>query len=366
MKVLMTADAVGGVWTYAMQLCGALSQLDVEVVLAVLGPEPSATQREQAQALSNVRLHSAQYLLEWMHEPWHDVARAGEWLLQLAEREKVQLVHLNGYVHAALPWAAPVLVVAHSCVYTWWRAVHGSTPPRSWQTYHDLVQAGLKHADVVVAPTKSFLRSLQGEYAFTAPTRIIPNAVNAAHLRNANGQRKQPVIFSSGRLWDEAKNVSVLDIAAPGLPWDICVAGETTSPQGEQRRLMNMRCIGVQTSAEMVGHLERASIFVHPAVYEPFGLSVLEAAHARCALVLSNISTLRELWEEAAVFVDARDANSIREALRGLIEDGRQREQLGRLAFERAARFSTERMALAYREIYLALTNRKSLERSVA
>jgi glycogen(starch) synthase len=366
MKVLMTADAVGGVWTYSVELCAALSQLDVEVVLAVLGQQPSASQRDQAQALSNVRLQTADYKLEWMHEPWDDVARAGEWLLQLAEREKVQLVHLNGFVHAALPWQTPVLVVAHSCVYSWWRAVHGSAPPNSWQTYQHFVQAGISHADVVVSPSKSFLSALRDEYAIGVSTRVIPNAIRAEHLRNNNGQRKEPVIFASGRLWDEAKNIGVLDIAATGLPWQICVAGETTSPEGKQRLLNNVRCIGVQTSAEIVGHLQRASIFVHPALYEPFGLSVLEAAHAGCALVLSNIPTLRELWEEAAVFVDATNPNSIREALRPLIEDERRRERLGRLAFERAARFSTERMALAYREIYLSLTDRKSVERSVA
>jgi glycosyltransferase involved in cell wall biosynthesis len=196
--------------------------------------------------------------------------------------------------------------------------------------------------------------------------RVIPNAIRAEHLRNRIGQRKDPVIFASGRLWDDAKNVVVLDSAAQGLRWEICVAGDATSPEGQQRRLLNVRCVGVQTSAEIAGHLERASIFVHPAVYEPFGLSVLEAAHAGCALVLSNIPTLRELWEEAAVFVDARDVNAIRETLRELIEDERQREQLGHLAFERAASFSTERLALAYRDTYLTLTDRKSLERSVA
>jgi glycogen synthase len=366
MKVLMTADAVGGVWTYAMQLCDALSHHDVEVVLAVLGAPPSAPQCDQAQTLPNVRLQTAEFKLEWMHEPWSDVARAGDWLLQLAEREKVQLVHLNGFVHAALPWQTPVLVVAHSCVYSWWRAVHGSAPPNSWHTYHTLVQTGLDHADVVVAPTKAFLSALQCEYGLAAPTRVIPNAIRAEHLRSGDRHRKQPVIFANGRLWDDAKNIGVLDIAASGLTWEICVAGEATSPEGKQRRLENVRCIGVQTGAEIVRHLERASIFVHPALYEPFGLSVLEAAHAGCALVLSNIPTLRELWEEAAVFVNPGDASSIREALRALIEDERRRERLGRLAFERAARFSTERMALAYREIYLTLTERKSVERSVA
>ena len=41
------------------------------------------------------------------------------------------------------------------------------------------------------------------------------------------------------------------------------------------------------------------------ALYEPFGLAVLEAAQAGCALVLSDIPTFRELWDGAALFVAA-------------------------------------------------------------
>ena len=48
MKILMTADAVGGVWTYALDLAVGLAPRGVEVVLAVLGPAPSPRQRAAA------------------------------------------------------------------------------------------------------------------------------------------------------------------------------------------------------------------------------------------------------------------------------------------------------------------------------
>ena len=38
----MTADAVGGVWTYALDLAAALRDRDVEVTLAVMGPAMTA------------------------------------------------------------------------------------------------------------------------------------------------------------------------------------------------------------------------------------------------------------------------------------------------------------------------------------
>ena len=85
MKVLMTTDTVGGVWTYALQLAHALSNYGVEVALASMGPEPSDRQRQQAREVPRLRLFESAYRLEWMDEPWDDVAAAGEWLLDLEQ-----------------------------------------------------------------------------------------------------------------------------------------------------------------------------------------------------------------------------------------------------------------------------------------
>src|SRR5262249_48443981 len=95
--VLMTADTVGGVWTYALELAGALAPLEVSVTLATMGARPSLTQARAAAALSNLELVESTYALEWMPEPWRDVDAAGEWLLTLAERVRPDVVHINGY-----------------------------------------------------------------------------------------------------------------------------------------------------------------------------------------------------------------------------------------------------------------------------
>ena len=125
-KVLMTADAVGGVWTYSLELADALSARGVEVSLAVMGGAPSAGQRtELARVAASRSARVRPFALEWMEDPWQDVERAGDVAAPLAERLEPDIVHLNGYVHAASPWAAPVLVVAHSCVLSWCEAVRG-------------------------------------------------------------------------------------------------------------------------------------------------------------------------------------------------------------------------------------------------
>src|SRR5687767_708095 len=100
MRVLMTADAVGGVWTYALDLSAALARYDISVVLATMGPRPGAAQRSAVERLSNVTLLESDYRLEWMADPWRDVSAAAGWLLDLASDFAVDVVHLNGYAHA--------------------------------------------------------------------------------------------------------------------------------------------------------------------------------------------------------------------------------------------------------------------------
>jgi glycosyltransferase involved in cell wall biosynthesis len=119
----MTVDPIGGVWTYAIELARALEAHGIEIALASMGAHLTPEQYQQVLARKNLRLFESGYRLEWMVDPWDDVDRAGDWLLKIAERFRPDLVHLNGYSHATLSWDAPVLVVAHSCVLSWWHAV---------------------------------------------------------------------------------------------------------------------------------------------------------------------------------------------------------------------------------------------------
>src|SRR5688572_17464329 len=81
-RVLMTADAVGGVWRYSLDLARGLRERGVHVTLAVLGPAPSQAQRREAMSLG-VPIVDSPYRLEWMDDAEDDVRRAGEWLLTL-------------------------------------------------------------------------------------------------------------------------------------------------------------------------------------------------------------------------------------------------------------------------------------------
>jgi glycosyltransferase involved in cell wall biosynthesis len=106
--------------------------------------------------------------------------------------------------------------------------------------------------------------------------------------------------------------------------------------------------------------MARAPIFALPALYEPFGLSILEAGLSGCALVLGDIPSLRETWADAAVYVDPRNPKALTRAIRKLIDDPRRREALGARARSRALFYSHDRMGTAYLSLYRDLMRKSA------
>ncbi len=366
-RVLMTTDAVGGVWTYAMELCRALGEYQVEVALATLGPPPDRAQAAEAARLPGLQLYESAYRLEWMPEPWHDVDEAGAWLLDLERRlapTPPDIVHLNGYSHGNLPFNAPVVVVGHSCVLSWWQAVQGEPAPAEWKTYAERVARGLEAAELVVAPTAAMLRSLEDLYGPLPRARVIPNGRRRELFPPLP---KEPFVLTAGRLWDEAKNVRALARVARHLSWPVLLAGDGAAPEpGDGRRereapdiwerweepLQNLRPLGRLAPQDLASWLGRAAIYALPARYEPFGLSILEAALAGCALVLGDIESLRELWDGCALFVPPEDDGGLAEALESLIRDPARRRILADEARRRARRFGPAPLAESYLRAY--------------
>jgi len=350
-RVLMTADTVGGVWTYAMELTRALGEHDVEVALATMGLLNSAHWRE-AERIRNLEVFESDWKLEWMDDPWDHVRRAGEWLMQLEGQLQPDLIHLNGYTHGALPFRAPKVVVGHSCVLSWWRAVRGCEAPAEWGRYREAVRNGLQNADRVIAPSRAMLRELQRDYG---PFRTADVVLNGRTLALPRPTRKEPLILSAGRLWDQAKGVSTLADIAADLPWTVFVAGDFIDPSGCNRSMANVQCLGKLAPDDLTGWFCRSSIYALPARYEPFGLSVLEAALAGCALVLGDIPSLREIWDERAMFVRPGDPGALREAIETLIENEPLRRDLAGRARHRAAELTPAQMAGGYLAIYSEL-----------
>jgi glycosyltransferase involved in cell wall biosynthesis len=225
--------------------------------------------------------------------------------------------------------------------------VLNGTPDPEWAEYKRRVAAGLLASDRIVAPSEFMAREVGREYGISADKiRVI---YNFSERQPAAQREKEPFFLAAGRVWDPAKNFAVLEQAAPHLNWPVKLAGKDN---GATASTDSLERLGHITTAELLEFMARAMVFVHPALYEPFGLSVLDAARARCCLVLSDTSSMRELWGEAAIFVDPRNAKAWVDELNSLSQNPPACEQMGQRAFARASRYTAESSVAAYEQIY--------------
>src|SRR5690554_186317 len=138
MKILMTTDNIGGVWTFATDMARGLEKHGVEVVLAIIGEPLTDSQKDELNGIPYRHFNARQ---EWMDNPWENVYASGKWLLWLKDLENPDIMHLNSYTLGCLDWQVPVVMTMHSCVLSWWEAVKDEPAPASWSTYHNHVIA---------------------------------------------------------------------------------------------------------------------------------------------------------------------------------------------------------------------------------
>jgi len=336
-RLLVTTDAVGGIWRYSVDLAKGLAELGVQTVLAVMGPSVSPAQRAEAEIVPGLRLVDTGLPLDWTAATPPELAQASERLASLAALAGVNSVHLHApALVGAARWPAPVVAVAHSCVATWWRAVRGGPMPDDLAWRGAATRAGLLAAKAVIAPTAAHAHATEAAYG-PVPIRVVHNG---ARVRPIPMRPRRPGVLTAGRLWDAGKAADWLDRAAPGLDVPVLGAGSTRGPDGSEVRFDHLRLLGTLTPDALAAEYAGATVFASMARYEPFGLAVLEAAQSGMALVLSDTPGFRELWDGAAIFVaeEAGLFSALRQALAAP-------EPWAARAQERARRYTIEKMA---------------------
>ncbi len=367
MHVLVTADTVGGVWTYTRELVTGLVRRGVQVTLVSFGEIPEPRQMAWMDGLRHFDFRPTAFRLEWMQDSAADLEASSDYLLSVVRETRPDLLHLSQYCYGALEVDLPKIVVAHSDVVSWWVAVHGAEPPVSEWTrwYRRVVQQGLDGATTVVAPSRWMLGEVEKYYGAREQSGVIYNG-RSPQLFNPHGD-KDDVVLSVGRLWDAAKQVSILAEVDCGLP--VIIAGGTEHPDEAYRTAGEtffcagtLELKGSQTPEQLQSLFCRAGIYAATSRYEPFGLAPLEAALSRCALVVNDIPSFRELWGETACYFRTNDAEGLRETVTKLRNDRLLRRNHAELAYLRARRrFTADRMLDEYLQLYRTLVPAKVL-----
>lgn len=344
LRILITTDTVGGVWRWSLDLASALAPRGVETVLAVIGPSPFGPRRREAEAIPGLHLVEIGGALDWLAPSVEPVRETAARVAALAVAERVDVVVLSTPALAALArFTVPVIAINHSCLATWWQAVKGEEPvPEDFRWRIAMNRAGLVTAEAVLTPSRAFATATKQAYGLPKLPITVLNGRAAPAPAEA---RRGRFVFAAGRFWDEAKGLAVLDEAAAGISAPVIAAGPMLGPNGARAEPRHLRSIGVQAEPAMRRWLGRAPVFVSPATYEPFGLGVLEAAQAGAALVLADIATFRELWDEAALFVPTGDPAALATAVNKVLDDPVRAAALGAAARRRAGRYTAEIMA---------------------
>jgi glycosyltransferase involved in cell wall biosynthesis len=348
--VLVTLDAVGGVWRYAMDLASGLARHGYRFTFAGFGPEPRPAQRAEAERIGRLLWFDAP--LDWLARSDAEVAGIPTLIEGIVSDNDIDIVHLNLPSQAAgLKLDVPVLVVSHSCTVTWFAAVRGTDVPDDWLWQKRLNHSGMEAADLVIAPSKSHADMLRQSYGDIDGLTIVLNGSDASFSPTP----KEPLVFAAGRWWDDGKNGAVLDTAAAQSDWPIVMAGATTGANGQHLPLTRARTLGELPHREVVDWMARAAIVASPSRYEPFGLAPLEAARAGAALVLADIPTYRELWDGAALFAAPDDPQAFAAAINRLAGAESLRSDFAQRALERSRRYTLDHQVSAMAALYRRL-----------
>src|SRR5690606_19394391 len=136
------------------------------------------------------------------------------------------------------------------------------------------------------------------------------------------------------------------------------IAGETDHPDGGRVAIDDVQWLGRLDTNQLADRYSRSAIYALPARYEPFGLSVLEAALSGCVLVLGDIDSLREIWRDAACYVPPHDHRALADTINTLIRSETQRVELVQRSYRRARELTAAQMAHGYLSCYRSLMER--------
>ena len=350
MRILMTTDAIGGVWSFTQELASGLLEHGCAVALVSVGRLPDEQQQHWAAEMerrwnkNRFRFCSSQAPLEWMQENERAYCEAEPIVLHMADDFGVDVLHCNQFCFGALPVSVPKIVTAHSDVLSWADCCrHIPLEDSAWlRQYRLLVCEGLRQADAVIAPTRWMLDALSRNYRLPRDRQVISNGRTVDAVREI--PRKLQAV-TAGRLWDEGKNIGML--ATVVWPMPLVIAGEDRCEHvAAVERFAHAQFTGVLSQDALFSIFTESAIYICCSQYEPFGLAPLEAALCGCAVLAKNIPSLREVWEDGAIYFE--DAETLSQVLHALQADTQLLADAQVRSLTRARRYSREAMTSAY------------------
>ena len=231
------------------------------------------------------------------------------------------------------------------------------------------LRAAVRRADAIITPSRNTAEDLLTR-TNVDPDRVhvIPLAASpepgAADAEQVLSRLKvhPPYLLFVGTLEPRKNLVRLIRAyrraAATGIPHSLVLAGRLGWHHQQLHRELALRGPGEVVLTGGVGDDEldalyrHASAFVYPAIYEGFGLPVLEAMVRGVPVITSNSSSLPEVSGGAALEIDPESVREIAAAIETLVTDTALSEKLAARGRARAERFSWDETARQTLQVY--------------
>ncbi|AWB28166.1 glycosyltransferase family 4 protein [Halococcoides cellulosivorans] len=216
--------------------------------------------------------------------------------------------------------------------------------PRLYGLNHRLQRRLFAHSDAIIALSES-VRGRLAPHVDT-PISVVHHGVRDAY--RAPYADTDPFVLHVS-LAAPRKNPEAVVEVARRLDGRMVVAGSGWSDRIPDDAIETP---GFVPEADLIDLYHRAGVFYFPTRHEGFGLPVLEAMAASCAVVSSDVYSVPEVAGDAARLFDPDAVDAHVAAIEELLADARERRALAERAHDRSAGFTWAESAAETRAVY--------------
>jgi len=369
MRVAMDIRRAGdfGVGTYVRNIIRELARLDQQNSYVLIGSKKN--REELGELPANFEL------LEFAHEP--GTFQTHLRLPFLLHHRRVDLLHMPWFYAPALP-LSPLVVTVHDLTDVLAPQVGASSLVQTGRLF--FARKALRRARRVIAVSHFSKRELARTFGVPQnKIEVIYNALDARFTREpfpADADRilerhavTDPFVLYAGNIRPQKKLARLIEafaVVKAELLDDrlfgrlkLLVIGDDLGKHADLRRAVlrarireDVRFLGFVPHHVLRVFYARASAFLFPSLYEGFGLPPLEAMAHGTPVLTSNVSSLPEVFGQAALLVNPENVFEIARGIRQILTEGVLRETLIRRGYELVARFSWERAAQQILQVY--------------
>ncbi|MEE8601091.1 glycosyltransferase family 4 protein [Euzebya tangerina] len=300
-------------------------------------------------------------------------------VLDASDQDRPEVIHVHDWMagHAALvlaaAWGVPLVTTIHATE----RGRHQGFLPPGLSRWIDAQERHLVARSDRVIVCASHMRDhlIQQLDADPATVEVIAGGVDIAAWSGGDAPSTTGLrVLAAGRLeYEKGIHVLLDALADLDVPSDLTVtiAGEGTHATalkdqavrilgrrrapiggGGTRPALRIRFVGHQRREGLVRLLGQSTVAIIPSLYEPFGLTALEAMAAGVPVIASDTGGLTGVVGNAGVLVPPGDVEALRGALRSLLRDPSAQARLRARGPARATSFTWRQAADHTIEVY--------------